>query len=89
MSQNMKVGVGVVVLVAVAAGLYYGIQWYEGKYGAGSAVFSTEPVALPSGDSTDDTSLIQDTAAIDAELKALDADSASAEASLSEAATVE
>lgn len=89
MQSNMKMVLGGVGLVVVAAALYFGIQWYEGKYGVGSAVFSTEPVALPSGDNTDNESLEQDTAAIDAELKALDADSASAEASLSEASEVE
>ncbi|MEK7100896.1 MAG: hypothetical protein AAB921_02240 [Patescibacteria group bacterium] len=89
MSSNVKTVIGVVSLIVVAAALYFGIQWYEGKYGEGSAVFSTEPVVLPSGESTTDDSLAEDAAAIDAELKALDADNASAEASIEESAQVQ
>jgi hypothetical protein len=89
MSSTVKIVIGVVALVVVAAALYFGIQWYEGKYGEGSAVFSTEPVVLPSGDSTTDDSLAEDAAAIDAELKALGDDSASVDASIEESAQVQ
>ncbi len=89
MSSTVKIGIGVVALVVVASALYFGIQWYEGKYGEGSAVFSTEPVVLPSGDSTTDDSLAEDAAAIDAELKALGDDSASVDASIEESAQVQ
>lgn len=90
MSTTVKSVLGGVVLVLVAAGLYYGIQWYEAsKNAAGSAVFTSEPAVLPSGTSSTDDSLAKDAAAIDAELKGLDADSVSADASIKEAATVQ
>jgi hypothetical protein len=90
MSNTVKPVLGVVVLVAVAAGLYFAIQWYEGsKSTAGSAVFTDEPAVLPSGTSTTDDSLAKDAAAIDLELKGLDADAASAEASIDEALEVQ
>jgi hypothetical protein len=89
MSSTVKTVIGVVALIIVAAALYFGIAWYESKYGVGSAVFSTEPVALPTGESTTDDSLAEDAASIDAELKALDADNASAEASIEESAQVQ
>ena len=90
MSNSVKSVLGAVVLILVAVGLYFGIQWYEnGKNTAGSAVFSSEPAVLPTGENLDDNSLTKDTAVIDAELKGLDADTASAEASLSESAEVQ
>lgn len=90
MSSTHKTIISVVVLVAVAAVLYFGMQWYQGSKNAdGSAVFSSEPAALPSGESSDDGSLAKDAAAIDAQLKGLDADAATAEASLSESVEVQ
>lgn len=87
MSNTLKTVISVGVLVVVVAALYFGMQWYQGsKNSAGSAVFSNEPVVLPSGTASDDDSLTKDTAAIDAQLKGLDADTASAQASLSESA---
>ncbi len=86
MSNTVKSVLGAVVLIVVAIGLYYGIQWYgASKSSAGSAVFSSEPAVLPSGTSTTDDSLAKDAASIDVELKGLDADAASAEASIDEA----
>lgn len=89
MSSHLKTLVAVLVVVLVIAGGYVGWQWYDGKYGAGSTVFSEVPAELPSGTSTTDDSLAKDAAAIDAELKALDADSVSADASIKEAQTVQ
>lgn len=90
MTKTLKTVLSVLVLVAVAAALYFGIQWYQSSKNAeGSAVFIAEPAVLPSGTSTTDDSLAKDAAAIDAALKSLDADSVSAEASLTEAATVQ
>ncbi len=89
MSPHQKTLYAILIIVLVIAGGYFGWQWYDGKYGAGSAVFSEVPATLPSGTSTTDDSLAQDAAAIDAELKALDGDSASADASIKEAQTVQ
>ncbi len=90
MSKTHKTIISVVVLVAVAAALYFGMQWYQDSKNAGeSAVFTDEAAVLPTGTSATDTSLAKDAATIDAELKALDADSASADASIKDAATVQ
>ena len=90
MSTTLKTVLGVIILALVAAGIYFGIQWNEsGKSDTGTAVFSSEPATLPSGTSTTDDSLAKDAAAIDAELKGLDVDNASADASISESATVQ
>lgn len=90
MSTTLKTVLSGVILVLVAAGLFFGIQWYQGSKSADtSAVFSNEPAALPSGTSTTDDSLAKDAAALDADLKALDADSASAEASIDETSSVQ
>lgn len=89
MSQNTKLAMGLLVLVALGAAGYFGYAWYQGKNGGGQAVFKEEPAALPSGTSTTDDSLEKDTAAIDAQLKGLDADTASADAALKESAQVQ
>lgn len=89
MTKNLKMLLTVLGVVAVAAAAYYGYTWYQSKNGAGQAVFKEEPVALPSGSSTTDDSLQKDAAAIDAELKGLDADNASADAALKESAQVQ
>ncbi len=87
MSNTLKTVISVGALVVVAAVLYFGMQWYQGgKNADGSAVFSDEPAVLPSGAASNDDSLTKDTAAIDAQLKGLDADTTSAQASLSESA---
>ncbi len=89
MSQTTKIAVAVLVLVALGAAGYFGYTWYQSKNGGGQAVFKEEPAALPSGTSTTDDSLQKDAAAIDAQLKGLDSDSASADAALKESAQVQ
>lgn len=89
MTKSLKTLLGILILVAVAAGIYFAVDWYVGNKMGGSAVFSNEPATLPSGTSTTDTSLEEDTAAIDAELTGLEADQVSADASLKESAQVQ
>ncbi len=89
MSPHLKTLVAILVVVLVIAGGYFGWQWFDSKYGGGSAVFTEVPATLPSGTSTTNDSLAKDAAAIDAELKALDTDSASADASIKDSASVQ
>lgn len=87
MSTTYKSVLALVVLAIVVALGYYGYQWYQAKQSA--AMFTETPTELPSGTSTTDDSLAKDAAAIDMELKGLDADTTSANASLEESATVQ
>jgi uncharacterized membrane protein YebE (DUF533 family) len=87
MSTTYKAVLSLVVLAIVVALGYYGYQWYQVKQSA--AMFSDAPAELPTGTSTTDDSLAKDAAAIDLELKGLDADATSANASLEESATVQ
>lgn len=90
MSTTLKTVLAIVILVVVAGGIYFGMQWYQGSKDAqGTAVFSSEPAVLPTGDSSTDDSLAKDAASIDATLKALDVDSASAAASIKESQAVQ
>lgn len=79
----------VLAIVVIGSCAYLGYSWYSGKSVGGPAVFKEEAATLPSGTSTTDDSLKKDTAAIDAQLKGLDADSASADATLKESAQVQ
>lgn len=87
MSNTYKAVLAVVILAIIVGAGYYGYQWYQAQQSA--ALFSDAPVDLPSGTSTTDDSLAKDAAAIDMELKGLDADTTSASASLTESATVQ
>lgn len=90
MTQSHKVAIGVIGILVLAAAAYYGYQWYQTSNGMqGPAVFKEEPATLPSGTSTSDSSLQEDTAAIDAQLKGLDSDTASADATIKESAQVQ
>jgi len=80
MSSTYKAVFAVVIVAVICVAGYYGYQWYQAKQGA--AMFSDTPTDLPSGTSTTDDSLAKDAAAIDMELKGLDADTTSASASL-------
>ncbi len=79
----------VLAVVVLGAAAYFGYSWYSSKSVGGPAVFKEEATSLPSGTSATDDSLKKDTAAIDAQLKGLDADSASADATLKESAQVQ
>ncbi|KND49236.1 MAG: hypothetical protein AB203_02470 [Parcubacteria bacterium C7867-008] len=79
MSQNTKVAVAIAVVVVLGVAAYY---WYAKMMPQEDTTFTTASSTLPSGNSTTDTSLNEDTAAIDAELKGLIADQATVNSSV-------
>lgn len=84
MSQNAKIATAVVVVLVLAAAGYY---WYHSMKPADAGdVFTNASTTLPSGTSTTDNSLEQDTAAIDAQLKGLSSDQATVNSSVNESA---
>ena len=86
MSQNTKVAVAVVVVIVLAGAAYY---WYQNPMSQqDSGDFSNASTTLPSGDSTTDESLQQDTAAIDAQLNGLTSDQATVDSSVDESGRV-
>ncbi len=96
MSQTNKVIVGVAVLAVVAGGAYYWFALHgktdsmanqeKGSYmNQGPATVTT----LPSGSDTSDAALQQDSAAIDAQMKGLDSDSANVDQSVSQQSSVQ
>lgn len=87
MSQNEK-GVIAVIIVLVLAGLGY--YWYQqNAMHAASATFVNTPATLPSGTSTSDQSLQQDTSAIDAQMKGLTSDQATVNSSVNGSSQVQ
>lgn len=97
MTTTGKVLVGIIVLIIVAGGAYY---WYAQTHNPATAavqvatttsdsaqeantLVSNTPV-LPSGSGTSDASLSQDTAALDAQMSGLSADTASANQSVND-----
>lgn len=84
MSRNAKIAIAVVAVLVLAAAGYY---WYHGMQPKDAGdVFTNASTTLPSGTSTTDDSLQQDTAAIDAQLKGLSSDQATVDSSVNESA---
>lgn len=86
MSKSTKLMLSILVLLIVAGGLYYWFVYRAGMTPVTGAEFNESSTTLPSGSSTTDTSLQQDTAAIDAQLKGLSSDSTSVQSSMDESA---
>ncbi len=87
MSQTSKIVLGIAVVAVVLAGGFY--FWYQqqGAQSEGTTSASAANVTtLPSGTATTNTSIDQDLSAIDAQIKAVGNDNASAKTSVDAAA---
>jgi uncharacterized protein (UPF0333 family) len=94
MNTTGKVIIGVIVVLVIAGGAYYWYSHMQSESSAamtassttammtGSAAAANNP--LPSGTSTSDSSLNQDTAAIDAQMNGLDSDNTQTSASMND-----
>ena len=85
MSPTAKTVTVFIIVLAVAAGVYY---WYANRPGTLMGGYNNigmgDAYPLPSGKSTDDTALQADLSSIDAELSGLDADTSAVDTSLSD-----
>lgn len=76
MSQTSKITLGICVLVVVLLGVFFYWQMKD------PFMMQDAETALPTGQATDDSSLEEDLASIDAQIEAVSSDNASASESI-------
>ncbi|MDB5195085.1 MAG: hypothetical protein JWO84_269 [Parcubacteria group bacterium] len=86
MSQTTKIVLGIVVVAVILAGAYYYWNMHTSTAGIGTTSAAAGDVTtLPSGSSATDASIAQDLSSIDSQITAVNADTASAGASVAAA----